>query len=716
MASSHRFRAAYSSLAAGSVAIQQNRVRNRDNVNPPRKKNNRFRTGNRGGSQGQPATYLLKQPPDEATRYLAKSYFKLIQAIHHKNIMDKAITTQIPPQGMARQVAKLTAFIKPSSPTEEIKAAVAENTKMWMQNNFTLLQDHYLNIILEYNHSPFDETALYIAIGWARKRYGTRLTQFTIEAARSLLECSSDPSHISDSLPPSPVESLQEDPPPGLELGSEEAFPPLPKPQGCLLNSRPVPSTTPGETGPTTGNQRGGEGLMWKLRNSPIQNSQSTPREATPYLESPTGEIEKEHLPPALSPIVQIVKGAGALTPIPPRVPSPSPPSLVNPSLVSPHLRKGKFNESRAQGQQFSSSDEDFRESNRNRKPPAHRRNRSEGQIGLKTYFKQKQIEHSKTFHTADTFLSNVAVMGGSPPIQTLTLDVDNDGCSSLPPGCDAKPGAGLDPRIKRGANSLTNKLVMVDKMMIKRSERHNTADSNNRVTSSDPIKTTFCELNNPTAPGSALAPNITSNDTSRTVLEQRRAETVSRPLYHKARQGRKIQDWNFRGEKPIWFLGDSNLSRLPAYQNQDIQIDSYPGASFYHFQHILDKTPIHSSVKVVVLSVGINNRNQDPHKTSIKQLRTLYRTAESVFPNANIYLPFLNYSPLLPQEQQQNLNTINNFISSRLPFLGPLPGGHFHTTSDNIHWTRETAREMFESWCRELQINLQLLNSPTQG
>lgn len=342
MASSHRLRAAYSSLAAGSVAIQQNRARTRDNVNPPRKKKNRFRTGNRGRPQGEPTTYPVQQPPDEATRQLAKSYFKLIQAIHHKNIIDKAITTQTPPQGMARHVVKLTAFIKPSSPTEEIKAAVAENTRMWMQNNLTILQDHYLTIILEFKHSPFDETALHIAIGWARKRYAARLTQLTTEAVRSLLECSSDPSHISDSLPPSPVESLEEGPPPELDLGSEEAFPPLPRPQGSLLHSRPVQSTTQSGTRSNAGNQQGGEKPMWNLRNSPPQNSQSTPREATLHLEPPRGEMEKEPLPLVLSPIVQIVKGAGALTPLPSRALPPPLSSLVAPSPLPPRPRQGQ--------------------------------------------------------------------------------------------------------------------------------------------------------------------------------------------------------------------------------------------------------------------------------------------------------------------------------------------------------------------------------------
>lgn len=99
--------------------------------------------------------------------------------------------------------------------------------------------------------------------------------------------------------------------------------------------------------------------------------------------------------------------------------------------------------------------------------------------------------------------------------------------------------------------------------------------------------------------------------------------------------------DWAFCGNWPIWFLGDSNLNGIPAYNNDNIQIDSYPGASFYHFLQVLEKTPIHPNTKLVVLSLGINNRDQDAEKTSIKQLRMLYKKAKSVFPNAHVFFSF---------------------------------------------------------------------------
>lgn len=94
----------------------------------------------------------------------------------------------------------------------------------------------------------------------------------------------------------------------------------------------------------------------------------------------------------------------------------------------------------------------------------------------------------------------------------------------------------------------------------------------------------------------------------------------------------------------------------------------------------VLNRTPVHPHVKVLVLSAGVNNKDQDPHKTSIKQLRHIYNRARCVFPNASIYIPVLNFSTSLSQEQQTNLSVLNNFIHSRFPFLEPLPNAHFHT------------------------------------
>lgn len=119
----------------------------------------------------------------------------------------------------------------------------------------------------------------------------------------------------------------------------------------------------------------------------------------------------------------------------------------------------------------------------------------------------------------------------------------------------------------------------------------------------------------------------------------------IKRPNYHLARPHRKLQDWSIRCKKPVLVMGDSNINRIPPYNNPDIQLDSYPGATIYHFLKVCGKTPPNSHVKILVLSIGNNNKDQDPRQTSIKQLKALYKQAQSTFPNANIYFPITSPS-----------------------------------------------------------------------
>ena len=49
----------------------------------------------------------------------------------------------------------------------------------------------------------------------------------------------------------------------------------------------------------------------------------------------------------------------------------------------------------------------------------------------------------------------------------------------------------------------------------------------------------------------------------------------------------RKVTDWFFKGTKPVLILDDSNINRIPSHSNPNIQLDSYPGAKFYHLIEI---------------------------------------------------------------------------------------------------------------------------------
>lgn len=101
--------------------------------------------GNRQGT-ALPGTAL-----DPDTRSQAKNYFKLIQAVLNKT-SSTGPSTAPSPKSVNKQVQGLTAFIRLSSSTEQFKA---NNTKQWMQNNVTLLQDHHVNVVT--CHSTMEE-------------------------------------------------------------------------------------------------------------------------------------------------------------------------------------------------------------------------------------------------------------------------------------------------------------------------------------------------------------------------------------------------------------------------------------------------------------------------------------------------------------------------------------------------------------------------------
>jgi hypothetical protein len=92
------------------------------------------------------------------------------------------------------------------------------------------------------------------------------------------------------------------------------------------------------------------------------------------------------------------------------------------------------------------------------------------------------------------------------------------------------------------------------------------------------------------------------------------------------------VADLCFKGNKPILVLGDSNVNRIPPFHNPNIQVDSHPGATFDHFTKVLEKTEVRLDTSIVVLSVGINMLDNDPYKTSIKQIASMHKEARVTY------------------------------------------------------------------------------------
>lgn len=70
--------------------------------------------------------------------------------------------------------------------------------------------------------------------------------------------------------------------------------------------------------------------------------------------------------------------------------------------------------------------------------------------------------------------------------------------------------------------------------------------------------------------------------------------------------------------------------------------------------------------------SIGLNNKDQDPEKASVKQVRRAL-------------------SKSLTKTQRRNLTTMNNFICTHFNYLTCIPQQYFHTTVDGLNWTEET-------------------------
>ena len=161
----------------------------------------------------------------------------------------------------------------------------------------------------------------------------------------------------------------------------------------------------------------------------------------------------------------------------------------------------------------------------------------------------------------------------------------------------------------------------------------------------------------------------------------------------------RKMIDWGLTVTKKWLIVGDSNLSRFPAFSVPDLQIESYPGANFRHAQALMKKATSHVAVEKLVLSFGLNSRGQKAKETAVKQLQAALKAAKDKFPHAQIWIPEINFSSRLCRDEQATLKLLNNHILKNMPYLPALDYNHFQTEVDNVHWTKETARAMLKHW-----------------
>ena len=182
------------------------------------------------------------------------------------------------------------------------------------------------------------------------------------------------------------------------------------------------------------------------------------------------------------------------------------------------------------------------------------------------------------------------------------------------------------------------------------------------------------------------------------------RQTPVQEPLRH-INSNRKASDWHIRIRKPQVILGDSNLSKIPSFRDESLQIDSFPGANMDHLNELMRKlVKPDITVKVLILSVGLNNcHNRNQEATLKKCLLKLLKQAESSFPCASIHVPLLNIHTSFDRAQQASIRGFNELVIQKARFLSEISPLRFQTQGDGIHWTPSTARQILEHWRDQL-------------
>lgn len=190
-----------------------------------------------------------------------------------------------------------------------------------------------------------------------------------------------------------------------------------------------------------------------------------------------------------------------------------------------------------------------------------------------------------------------------------------------------------------------------------------------------------------------------TGNVTRTSVLQTPPLCTVNRHINTK----RKGVDWRLTVKKKWLIIGDSNISRIPPYQIPDLQIESFPGALFFHADALIEEATGTGKAEKVVLAFGLNHRDHKPD-TAIKQLQGAIRAAKKKWKQSEIWIPELNIPDTMSSEQKNTLTALNNYIKKNTSYIPALSHTDYVLT-DAIHWNKETAKAVLDHWATHLNF-----------
>jgi hypothetical protein len=165
---------------------------------------------------------------------------------------------------------------------------------------------------------------------------------------------------------------------------------------------------------------------------------------------------------------------------------------------------------------------------------------------------------------------------------------------------------------------------------------------------------------------------------------------------------------WSFpKLSAPTLIVGDSNLSNITKSRvsKKVLEVCSFPGAKFYNLHGLFSKTKPLTHVKNVILSVGVNERDNNVSSTSLPAFKKLLAKARVLFPEAKISMASIQWDGRrISNKERANLETLQKGIEDldTVPLIPTLAESKFKIAPEdkyNIHWTKETANCMLDHW-----------------
>lgn len=638
---------------------------------------------------------------DQEFRALIRHMYNYLRACYHLSFTDVASDKK--PRSLLRTTSILENQIKPAIPSKSTNDLIKGNAQNWLGISMEILQNHYLDVqensqiyILTASLNRWEE-AWAVAEKWIKKRYRTIEQSTLTEAATHITEIITHQLNTSMGTPsargslttsahpktgtpaPSMKDGANTDPLEGTSHlcnttnTHRSTVPPLP-------NKLQASPTTSGTTTPPPDNLASLQSLE--------------PTSTIPFAlgGQPLTPRARKQLLPSLTPRVKITLASpiSKHTTIFQLTDTPTPPATLVPDTQSPP--ENKFDPPKIDSPPLTLGS-DF--------------------TPLTPLAKTSTPLTGGTEQTSPLDLSKdspiLTTAAGTPFNTPRKATRKSKHYRSSPSYVESPPP---NPRKKRlcyenlfDVSSHNNTQVTLPSVTVHAGNTHGPSpqrsaelslqteterDARTPHTKHDPVSNTYADRTRNHSPQQSTEPDF-----------QTEAESDSHALYirHDPR-GDKYANWSLSPSRPIQILGDSNISRLPPFNDARIQVDAYHGAKLAHATNILSNhTPISPQVSQVILAFGLNNREDTNHSRLQAQVSALVRKARRTFPNARLHIPLVNYNRSLPVSQIQNIKHLNGSIFATGLSIPMLSLFKFHTQPDLIHWTPATGLEMSLHW-----------------